>query len=117
MISPNVRLANVSPRQDITLPTCAQRAIDSDGVQLDDVRESSSRIHHHVAKVWRAPGRMLTVSGIGHHRCGGNAYLWTMPPARHYGMCRLFVRLFEHETAKQVVLGADPTGDQRSPVT
>ncbi len=30
-------------------------------------------------------------------------------------MCRLFVRLFEHGTAKQLVLGADPTGDQRSP--
>lgn len=41
-------------------------------------------------------------------------YLWTMSPVRHYGICRLFVRLFEHGTAKQVVLGADPTGDQRS---
>lgn len=43
-------------------------------------------------------------------------YLWMMRPARHYGIYRLFVRLFEHGTAKQVVLSADPTGDQRSPV-
>lgn len=79
------------------------------------MRDGSSRIHHHVATVWRAPGRMLTVSGIGQHHSGGNVYLWTMSLARHYGMCRLFVRLFEHGTAKQVVPDADPTGDQRSP--